>query len=282
MAEHPNDAGTDSIADPLPIAVFGAGGRMGRMLVQAVHETKETSLAAATEKEGNPLIGTDAGLFAGVGELGVAIAGSLADALGAARVGIDFTLPEASVGHVQACRREGRPLVIGTTGFSTEQLARIHEAAKEIPVVHAPNMSVGVNLCFNLLERAAKVLGESVDIEIIEAHHRNKVDAPSGTAVRMGEIVAAATGRELAKSAIYGRQGRTGVRERDTIGFETIRGGDIVGEHTVLFAGEGERIEIVHRSSSRANFAAGAVRAARWLVDRPAGLYDMQDVLGLR
>ncbi len=269
-------------AAPLPITVFGAGGRMGRMLVQAVHEAKETSLAAATEKRGSPLVGTDAGLIAGVGELGVIIGDSPSSALRGARAAIDFTLPEASVEQVDACRQEGRAIVIGTTGFSAEQIARVHEAAKEIPVVHAPNMSVGVNLCFNLIRRAAEVLGEGVDIEIIEAHHRNKVDAPSGTAVRMGEIVAAATGRDLAKSAIYGRQGRTGVRERKTIGFETIRGGDIVGEHTVLFAGEGERLEIVHRSSSRANFAAGALRAACWAADRPAGLYDMQDVLGLR
>lgn len=282
MPEMPEETNDVAIADSLPIVVFGAGGRMGRMLVQAVHEESRTRLAAATEKRGSPLVGTDAGLLAGIGESGVAIDDSPLNAVRTARAGIDFTLPEATVEHVDICRQEGRAIVIGTTGFSKEQLVRVHEAAKEIPVVHAPNMSVGVNLCFNLLERAAKVLGEGVDIEIIEAHHRNKVDAPSGTAVRMGEIVAAATGRDLAESAIYGRQGRTGIRERKTIGFETIRAGDIVGEHTVLFAGEGERLEIVHRSSSRANFAAGAVRAARWAVDRPAGLYDMQDVLGLR
>ena len=218
----------------------------------------------------------------GIGEIGVKIEGSLDRALDAAEVCIDFTMPSPTVEHARACRTRRRAMVVGTTGLSADQLAALADAARDIAIVHAPNMSVGVNLCFRLLDVAARALGDSVDVEIIEAHHRNKVDAPSGTAVRMGEIIAAALGRDLAECAIYGREGRTGARDRRTIGFETIRAGDIVGEHTVMFGGEGERIELTHRSASRANFAAGAVRAARWVVGRPPGLYDMQDVLGLR
>ena len=210
------------------------------------------------------------------------IEGSLDRALAAAEVCIDFTLPESTVEHAGACRSRGCPMVIGTTGLSAGQLAALADAARDVAVVHAPNMSVGVNLCFKLLGIAARALGDGVDVEIIEAHHRHKVDAPSGTAVRMGEIIAAELGRDLAECAVYGREGHTGARDRRTIGFETIRAGDIVGEHTVMFGGDGERIELTHRSSSRANYAAGAVRAARWVVSRPPGLYDMQDVLGLR
>lgn len=269
-------------ADGLPVAIIGAAGRMGRMLVRMVHAEDGLRVAAAVEREGDPHVGADAGTLAGLGEIGVDVEGSLDRALDVSDVCIDFTLPGPTVEHARACRSRRRPMVVGTTGLSAEQRARLAESAADIAIMHAPNMSVGVNLCFKLLDIASRALGDSVDIEIIEAHHRNKVDAPSGTAVRMGEIIAGALGRELADCAIYGREGHTGIRDRTTIGFETIRAGDIVGEHTVMFGGEGERIELTHRAASRANFAAGAVRAARWVAKRPPGLYDMQDVLGLR
>ena len=269
-------------ADAISIAIVGAAGRMGRMLVQTVHAEPDMSIAAAVEREDNPFIGADAGTVSGIGEIGVPIESSLERALAVSDACIDFTLPGPTVDHARACQSQRRAMVIGTTGLTSDQLANVEDAAKDIAIVHAPNMSVGVNLCFKLLDVAARALGDSVDIEIIEAHHRNKVDAPSGTAVRMGEIIAAALGRDLADCAVYGREGYTGIRDRKTIGFETIRAGDIVSEHTVMFAGEGERIELTHRGTSRANFAAGAVRAARWAVHRPPGLYDMQDILGLR
>ena len=271
-----------SRADGLPVAIIGAAGRMGRMLVRMVHAEDGMRVAAAVEREDDPHVGADAGTLAGIGAIGVDVEGSLDRALDVSDVCIDFTLPGPTIEHARACRSRRRPMVIGTTGLSPEQRAMLAEAAGDIAIMHAPNMSVGVNLCFKLLDVAARALGDSVDIEIIEAHHRNKVDAPSGTAVRMGEIVAGALGRELADCAVYGREGHTGIRDRTTIGFETIRAGDIVGEHTVMFGGEGERIELTHRAASRANFAAGAVRAARWVTNKPPGLYDMQDVLGLR
>ena len=269
-------------ADGLPVAIIGAAGRMGRMLVRMVHAEDGMRVAAAVEREDDPHVGADAGTLAGIGAIGVDVEGSLDRALDVSDVCIDFTLPGPTVEHARECRSRRRPMVIGTTGLSPEQRAMLAEAAGDIAIMHAPNMSVGVNLCFKLLDVAARALGDSVDIEIVEAHHRNKVDAPSGTAVRMGEIIAGALGRELADCAVYGREGHTGIRDRTTIGFETIRAGDIVGEHTVMFGGEGERIELTHRAASRANFAAGAVRAARWIAKRPPGLYDMQDVLGLR
>ena len=269
-------------ADGLPVAIIGAAGRMGRTQVRMVHAEDGMRVAAAVEREDDPHVGADAGTLAGLGEIGVDVEGSLDRALDVSDVCIDFTLPGPTVEHARTCRSHRRPMVIGTTGLSPEQRAMLAEAAADIAIMHAPNMSVGVNLCFKLLDIASRALGDSVDIEIIEAHHRNKVDAPSGTAVRMGEIIAGALGRELADCAIYGREGHTGIRDRTTIGFETIRAGDIVGEHTVMFGGEGERIELTHRAASRANFAAGAVRAAHWVAKRPPGLYDMQDVLGLR
>jgi len=264
------------------IAVAGVGGRMGRTLVQAVTEADGLALGAATERPGSTLIGADAGELAGVGHLGVQVCADLAQALDAFDCLIDFTVPTATLNHLELCRAAGRKLVIGTTGLGQEQRGQIAAAAADIPIVFAPNMSVGVNLCFKLLDIAARVLGDEVDIEIIEAHHRHKVDAPSGTALRMGEVVAAALGRDLAEVAVYGRQGQTGARERRTIGFETIRAGDVVGEHSVWFASEGERVEIAHKASSRMTFAKGAVRAAGWLGAKSDGLYDMQDVLGLR
>ncbi|HSS64706.1 MAG TPA: 4-hydroxy-tetrahydrodipicolinate reductase [Gammaproteobacteria bacterium] len=269
-------------AAPTRVAVCGAGGRMGRTLVQACEDDAAVVLSAAVEAPGSEYIGTDAGTLAGIGTSGISISSSLADCAGAFDVLVDFTLPDASLANLEACAGLDAKAVVGTTGFDPAQRARIARLGKDMAVVLAPNMSVGVNLCFKLIELAASVLGEEVDVEIIEAHHRHKLDAPSGTAVRMGEIVAAALGRDLSGCAVYGREGHTGERKREIIGFETVRAGDIVGEHTVMFAGTGERVEIVHRASSRLNFARGALRAARWLSDRDSGLYDMQDVLGLR
>ncbi len=262
------------------VAVTGAAGRMGRTLIRAIHEADDLTLGAALERPGLSLLGADAGELAGVGHLGVAVGDDLAAASGAFDTLIDFSVPEATLANVAVCRDRGKALVIGTTGFDPAGLEQIRQAAERIPVLLAPNMSVGVNLTFRLLEMAARVLGDEVDVEIIEAHHRDKIDAPSGTAVRMGEVVAAALGRELASVAVYDRQGVTGPRRRDAIGFATVRAGDIVGDHTVLFAGQGERIEITHRAESRMNFAQGALRAVRFLTGHDRGLFDMQDVLG--
>jgi len=263
------------------IAIAGAAGRMGRTLVSAAREYEGVVVAGAIEVSGNPFLGQDAGVLAGVGEIGVAIGDSLAAIVDSFDVLVDFTVADGSTENIHICRAGGKRAVVGTTGFSPAQRARVAADAEHIAVVLAPNMSVGVNVCFKLLDMAARALGDEVDVEIIEAHHRHKVDAPSGTAVRMGEVVAQALGRDLAECAVYGRQGHTGERARSTIGFETVRAGDIVGEHTVMFAGAGERLEITHRASSRLNFAHGALRAARWIMDKDAGIYDMQDVLGL-
>jgi 4-hydroxy-tetrahydrodipicolinate reductase len=262
--------------------VIGAAGRMGRNLIAACHEAENVELTVAAEQSHSPLLGSDAGALAGLDENQVLLTADLHACIDDFDVVIDFTIPEATMEMVELCRKNNKCLVIGTTGFSEQQKDFIRSAGVEIPIVMAPNMSVGVNLCFKLLDIAARVLGNSVDIEIIEAHHRDKIDAPSGTALGMGEVIADALGRDLAKCAVYGRQGRTGARERDTIGFETIRAGDIVGEHTAMFADIGERVEITHKASSRMTFANGAVRAARWLMQREPGFYDMQDVLCLR
>ncbi|MFP4606034.1 MAG: 4-hydroxy-tetrahydrodipicolinate reductase [Thiohalospira sp.] len=264
------------------IGITGAGGRMGRNLVTAVAAAEGAELAAAVEHPDSEFIGTDAGNLAGEGALGVPIGHDIEAAAGACDVLIDFTRPEATLSYLAACQRAGCGLVIGTTGFDEAGKRAIAATAESVGVVFAPNMSAGVNLSLKLLELAARALGDTVDVEVIEAHHRHKVDAPSGTALRMGEVVAEATGRDLAEHAIYGRHGHTGERDRRTIGFETIRAGDIVGEHTVLFAGDGERLEITHKASSRQTFASGAVRAATWLAGQSPGLYDMEDVLGLR
>lgn len=266
----------------LRIAIAGAAGRMGRNLLSAVCSDPGVMLGAATLRSGHAMLGRDAGaLLEGAPDTGVTLEDDLATVLQDFDVLIDFTSPDSTMHHLQHCVAEGRRLVIGTTGFSEEQKAAIRQAAEQTAIVFAPNMSVGVNLCFRLLETAAGILGDEVDVEIIEAHHRHKKDAPSGTALHMGEVVAGALGRRLEDCAVYGRQGVTGERDRQTIGFETIRAGDIVGDHTVLFAGDGERIEITHKSSSRMTYARGSVRAARWLAERDSGLFDMQDVLGL-
>lgn len=264
------------------IAIVGVAGRMGRALVEACQQAEGVRLGAAIGRAGSSHVGSDAGELAGIGRIGVAIADDVPKVVGDFDVLIDFTLPEATLDHVAVCAAHGKRIVIGTTGFSDAQKAEIKQAARKIPIVMAPNMSVGVNLCFKLIEIAAQVLGDKVDVEIVEAHHRHKVDAPSGTALRMGEVVAHTLGRDLAKDAVYGREGRTGPRDPKQIGFATVRAGDIVGEHTVMFADVGERVEIVHKASSRMTFANGAVRAALWLGKEPAGIYDMQDVLGLR
>jgi len=265
------------------IAVMGAAGRMGKILIEAVQQTAGAAgLTAAVDRPDSTLVGADAGELAGIGRLGVSLSGDLAGAVDEFDVLIDFTHPSVTLKNLEVCRRAGKAMVIGTTGFSVEEKERLAVAAKDIPIVFAANYSVGVNLCLKLLDTAARVLGDEADIEIIEAHHRHKVDAPSGTALRMGEVVAEALGRDLQKVAVYGREGQTGARERDTIGFATVRAGDVVGDHTVLFAADGERVEITHKASSRMTFAKGAMRAALWLDEKPAGLYDMQDVLGLR
>lgn len=263
------------------IAVVGAAGRMGKALIEATQLDENALLAAATERPDSSLIGTDAGELAGLGRLDVVVMESL-DTCPEFDVLIDFTSPAGSLAHLDFCRSQNRRMVIGTTGFADTEKGHIAKAAEEIPIMMAPNMSVGVNLCLKLLDTAARVLGDDVDIEVIEAHHRHKVDAPSGTAIRMGEVVASALGRDLSECAVYGREGQTGPRSRKTIGFESIRAGDIVGDHTVLFAGDGERVEITHKASSRMTFAQGAVRASKWLMGQEAGLYDMQDVLGLK
>ena len=267
--------------DKTRVAIAGAAGRMGRTLVSLLAEHPTLVLRAALEHPQSPHLGSDAGLLAGVRASGVIIAADAVAALDAFDVLVDFTVPESTLAHLALCRRAAKRLVIGTTGFGNA-VAQINAAATDIPIMFAPNMSVGVNLCFKLADLAARVLGDDFDVEIIEAHHRHKIDAPSGTAVRMGEVVAAALGRDLKHCAVYGREGRSGPRDRKTIGFETIRAGDIVGDHTLLFAGSGERIEITHKASDRSTFASGALRAADWLMQQPAGLYDMQDVLGLR
>ncbi|MCB1735644.1 MAG: 4-hydroxy-tetrahydrodipicolinate reductase [Gammaproteobacteria bacterium] len=264
------------------IAITGAAGRMGRHLIQACHEADGLAVTAAIEHPGSSLLGADVGELAGIGKLGVSIVSELASVIDVFDVLIDFTRPEVTAANVEACRVAGKRMVIGTTGLDDAQKQQIVDASREIAIVFAPNFSVGVNLTFKLLEIAAKVMGDKVDIEVIEAHHRHKVDAPSGTALRMGEVVAGALGRNLKDCAVYGREGQTGERDRRTIGFETIRAGDIVGEHTVMFADIGERVEITHKASSRMTFANGAARASGWLMNQPNGLFDMQDVLGLR
>jgi len=263
------------------IAVMGAAGRMGKSLIEAIQQAQGAGLTAAVARPDSTLVGADAGELAGLGRIGVPVSTDLAQVEEEFDVLIDFTHPSVTLNNLAFCRKAGKAMVIGTTGFTAEEKQLLVEAGKEIPIVFAANFSVGVNLCLKLLDTAARVLAEDVDIEIIEAHHRHKVDAPSGTALRMGEVVAQALGRDLKEVAVYGREGQTGARDRQTIGFATVRAGDVVGDHTVLFAAEGERVEITHKASSRMTFSKGAVRAALWLDVREPGLYDMQDVLDL-
>ncbi len=265
----------------MKIAVAGASGRMGRMLIEAIAADPDAQLAGALDIAGSPSIGTDAGAFLGK-PAGVAIESDLAKGLAHSQYLIDFTRPEGTLKHLNYCAQHGIKMIIGTTGFDDAGKAAIEAAAKKTAIVFAPNMSVGVNVTMKLLELAAKSFSHGYDIEIIEAHHRHKVDAPSGTALKMGEVIADALGRDLKEVGVFAREGVTGERDPSSIGFATIRGGDIVGDHTVLFAGIGERIEITHQSSSRVTYAHGSLRAARFLQQKDTGLYDMQDVLGLR
>jgi 4-hydroxy-tetrahydrodipicolinate reductase len=265
----------------LNIAIAGAAGRMGRALVEAVLRAPDLKLAAALEQKGNPGVGKDAGELAG-SPCGIRIVDDVSKAITGGGVLIDFTLPVGAMAHLAACRKQGVNMVIGTTGFSEAQKKEITGAARDIAIVMSPNFSVGVNVAFRLLEVAAKALDKGYDVEVFEAHHRHKVDAPSGTALRMGEVVAKALGRDLRKVAVYGREGVTGERKDETIGFTSVRGGDIVGDHSVMFIGTGERLEVSHRASSRANFAHGALRAARFVASKKNGLYDMADVLGFK
>jgi 4-hydroxy-tetrahydrodipicolinate reductase len=258
----------------MKLAVTGAGGRMGRALIEAIQADGGLELSAALDAPGSSSIGQDVG--------GVKVSSDVAAAVSACDVLIDFTRPEGTLAHVAACAKQGRAMVIGTTGFSSEQAKAVAEAAKRIPIALSPNFAVGVNVLFKLAETAARALGDAYDVEIVEAHHRHKVDAPSGTALKLGEVIARALERDLGKVSVHGREGDTGERPAKAIGFHAIRGGDIVGEHTAFFAGAGERLELTVRSQSRMTYAHGAVRAAKWLRKKPAGLYDMFDVLGLR
>jgi 4-hydroxy-tetrahydrodipicolinate reductase len=265
----------------MKLAIAGAGGRMGRALIELVLASKDLRLAAALEVPGSPFVGRDAGELAGR-PCGLKVTTDAAGGIAGADCFIDFTRPEGTLAHMELCAAKRVPMVIGTTGFSERHGERIAAAAEKIAIVMAPNMAVGVNVALKLAETAAKALGDGYDVEIIEAHHRNKVDAPSGTALKFGEVVARALGRDLSRSAVHGRKGEVGARDPKAIGFHAIRGGDIVGEHTVMFAGEGERVEITVRSGSRATYALGALRAARFVAKKERGLFDMQDVLGLR
>ena len=262
------------------LVVAGSAGRMGRALIEAVLDAPDLSLAAALEQKGNSHIGETVSGRAGVP--GVRIGDDIAKAVAGADVLVDFTRPEGTLAHLAGCRKQRVNMVIGTTGFGDAQKKEIAAAARDVAIVMSPNFSVGVNVAFRLLEVAARALGSGYDVEIVEAHHRHKVDAPSGTALRMGDVVAHALGRDLKKHAVYGREGVTGERKDETIGFATIRGGDLVGDHTVMFIGAGERLEVSHRATSRANFALGALRAARFVAQQKSGLFDMADVLGFK
>ena len=263
------------------IAVTGALGRMGKMLIEAVTLSSEAELTAAIVLPDSTLIGADAGEMAGLGANGVRVSGSLAEVINEFDVLIDFTAPDATLANAKLCAAHGKGLVIGTTGFSVEEEKELLAYQSEIAICKAANFSTGVNVCLNLLQKAAEVLGDDYDVEIYEAHHRHKVDAPSGTALAMGQSVADGLSRDLRSVAVYGREGQTGARDKETIGFATVRGGDVVGDHTVMFLGGGERVEITHKATSRMSFARGAVRAAAWLSAKSAGLYEMRDVLDL-
>ncbi|MEH6575935.1 MAG: 4-hydroxy-tetrahydrodipicolinate reductase [Amphritea sp.] len=264
------------------VAVTGAAGRMGKTNIEAIHAAEGLKLGAAIVEPTSSLIGADAGEVAGVGKLDVAIVGSLAEAVNDFDVLIDFTAPQATLANLAVCAENGKAIVIGTTGLTDAERVELNSYGDKMPAMFASNMSVGVNVCFKLLAEAAKALGDDYDVEIIETHHHHKVDSPSGTALSMGEAVAGALGRDLNECAVYGREGQVGARTKQEIGFATIRAGDVVGDHTVLFGTDGERVEITHKASSRMTFAKGAVRAARWLNGKSNGIYDMQDVLSLR
>lgn len=264
------------------IAIAGAAGRMGKALIESTHKNSATSLGAAIVRPGSSLIGADAGELGNVGKLGISVVGTVAEVIDQFDVLIDFSSPMATLDNVKICAAHKKPIVIGTTGFNAAEKTELLNYQMQIPLLLSANFSTGVNLCFKLLDMAARVLADDYDVEVYEAHHRHKVDSPSGTAMRMGEVLANALERDLDKVAVYGREGQIGPRPRDTIGFATVRGGDVVGDHTVMFMADGERVEITHKASSRLAFSNGAVRAAIWLQQQKIGLFDMQDVLGLR
>lgn len=264
------------------IAIFGANGRMGRVLIEAIEQSVNNKLTAASVRATSTLVGMDVGELAGIGKKGLMVCADLSAHIEQIEVLIDFTLPAALTDNLAFCVAHNKPIVIGTTGLNSEQKAALDSAAKHIPIVFAANYSVGVNLMLNLVRKAAAVMSDSADIEILETHHRFKKDAPSGTAMAIGEAIADEIGRDLSECAVYGREGETGERNHQTIGFATVRAGDVVGEHTALFADIGERLEITHKASSRLTFVKGAVKAASWIINKPAGLYDMQDVLGFK
>ena len=264
------------------VGVCGAAGRMGKTILDVCNETDGVEVTAAIEYGESPMLGIDAGEVAGIGKLGVLITDDISSIADQVDVIIDFTFAASVSANIKKCVSSSVKMIIGTTGLTNDDHEQIKLASNKIAIVFAPNMSIGVNLCLKLLEMASQVIGNDADIEIIEAHHRHKKDAPSGTAIRMGEVVANTLGRNLKDCAVYGREGITGERDKNTIGFETIRAGDIVGEHTVMFATDGERVEISHKATSRKTFASGAVRAAQWLATKKSGLFDMQDVLNLK
>jgi 4-hydroxy-tetrahydrodipicolinate reductase len=264
------------------IAIAGAAGRMGRALIEATTKNPEAQLVAALVRPQSSLLNVDAGELSGLGKLGIGVTANLVAVINQCDVLIDFSSPAATLAHVKMCAAHKKPLVVGTTGFSAAEKAELLAYQTQIPLLLSANFSTGVNLCFKLLDMAARVLGDDYDVEVYEAHHRHKVDSPSGTAMRMGEVLANALNRHLKDVALYGREGQIGARERDTIGFATVRGGDVVGDHTVMFMADGERVEITHKASNRLAFSQGAVRAAVWLQQQKPGLFDMQDVLGLR
>lgn len=266
----------------IKLTVCGAAGRMGSRIIALSKDYEDLKVVGAVEAKGNPKIGTDAGIVAGIGNLGVSITDDLEKVISDSDIVIHFTNPEATLEHLEVVKKHKKSIVIGTTGFSNEQVKIIQEAAKEIPIVFSPNMSIGVNLLFKVLADVARVLGDDYDIEIVEAHHRMKKDAPSGTAIKMAKVIAEALERDFDEVAVYARKGIIGERTKKEIGIQTVRAGDIVGEHTVLFGGLGERIEITHKASSRDTFARGALKAAKWLYGKQAGLYDMGDVLGIK
>lgn len=262
--------------------VAGAGGRMGGRITNVIHNTEGITLKAAFEHPDSPAVGKDAGVIAGIGPLGVTVADSLDSVIDKGDVIIDFTVGEASLNHSRIAALRGKSMVIGTTGLTSEEIGEVRRLSKDFPCILAPNMSVGINLLYRLVDTTAKVLGDDYDVEIVEAHHRMKKDAPSGTALQLGRVIAASLDRDFEEVGLFERHGFIGERTKKEIGIQTLRAGDIVGEHTVLFGGTGERIEIVHKASNRDTFAKGAVRAALWIVDRPPGFYDMQDVLRLK
>lgn len=264
------------------IAIAGAAGRMGKALIESTHKNPDTILAAAIVRPTSSLVGVDAGEFGGLGKINVKLVGDIADVISDFDVLIDFSSPTATLANVKICAAHNKPIIVGTTGFSDAEKAELLSYQTQIPLLLSANFSTGVNLCFKLLDIAARVLGDEYDVEVYEAHHRHKIDSPSGTAVRMGEVLANALDRDLKKVAVYGREGQIGARPRETIGFATVRGGDVVGDHTVMFMADGERVEITHKASNRLAFSNGAVRAAVWLKSQSSGLFDMQDMLGLR